>query len=227
MWLIPNGLPDHGHPSWGGWGGRHNPVTWLKDLSREYGMSYDTVVTKTVLRYTSVQSTVWRWRDAFRDDFAARMHWTLHQNYSAATHPPIVNVNGSEGPEALHVTIPPGASITLDASETIDVDHPSDISQLEFEWSFYLEAGYQFDYGAKLDYIRIEPLLPPPGTDGKLSLNAAGFEDVAFGPAVSVTNLVPNLPKLKGRGWHVVLQVRTKKGPYPITRYKQIVIKSE
>ncbi|RMJ06966.1 hypothetical protein CDV36_013438 [Fusarium kuroshium] len=229
MGLISNGLSNPEKPEWGGWGGRYNRITWAHDLSAEYGVSPDTVVAPGGKPYMSVQSTVWRWRDASQDDFAARMQWTLHQDFSAATHPPLVDVNGSVGPEALHIMVPPNASITLDASKTVDLDHPGDIGQLEFEWFYYLEPGFpQATADKKMaEYMSLEPLSPPGGTDGRLSRNQSGFGKVILGPEVSVTNLVPDERDLRSREWHIILQVKTKKGPYPVTRYKRVVLKSE
>ncbi|WAO91236.1 Hypothetical protein NCS54_00869600 [Fusarium falciforme] len=229
MGLIPNGLSNPERPGWGGWGDRYNRITWAHDLSAEYGVSPDTVVTPNGKPHMSVQSTVWRWRDASQDDFAARMQWSLHQDFSAAAHPPLIDVNGSVGPEALHIVVPPKASITLDASKTVDLDHPGDIEQLEFEWFFYLEPGFPQATGDKkmADYINLKSLSPPTGTDGRLPRNEAGFGKVILGPRVSVMNLVPEERDLRSREWHIILQGKTKKGPYPITRYKRVVLKSE
>ncbi|EWZ29015.1 uncharacterized protein FOBCDRAFT_277156 [Fusarium oxysporum Fo47] len=228
MWLIPNGLSNPERPEWGGWGGRYNRVTWSHDLSGEYGVSPDTVITKEGKPYMSVQSTIWRWRDASQDDFASRMQWTLHQDFSATAHPPILNINGSAGPELLQIEFAPEESVILDASKTIDVDHPDDLSQLEFEWYYYLEPGFPHSTGKPFgDNVPIKPLSPPEGTDGILAVNEAGFSNVVLGPKVSVTNMIPPTSKkdqLEGE-WHVILQVRTKKGPYHIRRYKRVVFK--
>jgi hypothetical protein len=41
----------------------------------------------TVDGHTSDQATIWRWREAFQNDFAARMDWTI-QPYAKANHAP-------------------------------------------------------------------------------------------------------------------------------------------
>ncbi|EEU39285.1 uncharacterized protein NECHADRAFT_82117 [Fusarium vanettenii 77-13-4] len=189
MGLISNGLSNPEKPGWGGWGGRYNRITWAHDLSSECGVSPDTV------------------RDASQDDFAARMQWTLHQDCGAATHTPLVDVDGSVGLEALHIVVPPKASTTLDASQTVDLDNPGDIEQLEFECFFYLEPGFPQATGDKkmAEYLGLEPLSPPRGTDGRLSRNEAGFGKVILGPKVSVTNLVPEEWDLRSREWHIIL----------------------
>ncbi|KAM0421163.1 hypothetical protein ACHAPT_011055 [Fusarium lateritium] len=117
MWLIQNGLSEPERPDWGGWGGRYNCITWSRDLSSEFGVSPDTVMTADGKPYRSVGATVWRWRDASQDDFAARMQWTLHSDLSAAAHPPIVDVNGSAGSGALCLELPPrDGAVTLESN---------------------------------------------------------------------------------------------------------------
>lgn len=174
---------------------------------------------------------MWRWRDAAQDDFAARIQWTLHSDFRLATHPPLVNVNGSVGLESLYVGIPPNESVVLDASETIDLDHSGDLSHLDFEWFFYLEPGCPHETGKQnySGFLPIEPLAPPSGTSGSLAVNESGFSNVKLGYKVSVTNCIPQRPP-DTPNWpteyHLILQVRTQKGPYPLRRYKRVVIKS-
>ncbi|KAM0424495.1 hypothetical protein ACHAPT_010209 [Fusarium lateritium] len=103
--------------------------------------------------------------------------------------------------------VPPKGSITLDASKTTDRDHPEDISQLVFEWSYYLEPGSPQATGNKkmAEYVRIESLSPLPGTDGRLAVNKAGFGNVALGHKVSVTNLMLDEVDLRLRDWYIIL----------------------
>lgn len=228
MWLIPNGLSYPERPDWGGWGGRFNRITWSRDLSSEYGGSPETVIVAPDKSYTSLQASVWRWRDAFQDDLATRMQWTLHQDLSAATHPPIISINESTGPEPLYVKLAPGQSTILDATQTIDVDYPGDLTNLDFEWFFYLEPSCPHETGQEqyAGYLSLEPLDPPAGSGGKLELQEAGFKNVTLGPKVSITNSIPPRPDVPNwpSEWHVILQVRTKKGPYPVRRYKRVVV---
>lgn len=72
MWLIQNGLNSASRPDWGSWGGRYTRVTEAKDIN-EYGTSMDTAVSVTGVDHQSQYATVWRWRDAYQDDFAPRM----------------------------------------------------------------------------------------------------------------------------------------------------------
>ena len=78
--LMNNGLVSYMNPTFGGWGGRYVwRQPWLE--TRPYWTnsraSRDTVVGVDGKTYTSDQATIWRWREAFQHDFAARMDWTI------------------------------------------------------------------------------------------------------------------------------------------------------
>jgi hypothetical protein len=75
--------------------------------------------------------TLWRWRDDFQNDFAARMTWCT-KSYKEANHPPIVVLSQ---PDA--ITVKSGEGFGLDANGTFDSDGDS----LSFLWFNYPEAG--------------------------------------------------------------------------------------
>jgi hypothetical protein len=75
--------------------------------------------------------TVWRWRDDFQNDFAARMDWTF-KPYNDANHPPVPVLKQGET-----ITVKSGAHFQLDARGTTDPDGDS----LSFYWFQYPEAG--------------------------------------------------------------------------------------
>ncbi|KAK1449982.1 hypothetical protein CMEL01_07318 [Colletotrichum melonis] len=224
MWLIQNGLNSAGRPDWGGWGGRYSRVTEATDIN-EYGTSMDTAVSVSGLDHQSSGATVWRWRDAYQDDFAARMQWTVTDRFEDATHPPNINVNGSVSLDAMEVLLPSKDTIILDASATYDPDHPEDSTHLEFEWYAYTEASVAWASGYLEGLIEIHPLSPPYGTTGYLEVNDAGFRNVTTGSRVQITNNVPVISRLEGALWHVILQVNNKKGQHPVRRYKRILIR--
>ena len=58
--------------------------------------SQDTVAGVDGRVYTSDQATIWRWRKAYQNDFAARMQWTV-ADFTHANHNPVVEVNGVGG----------------------------------------------------------------------------------------------------------------------------------
>ncbi|MXP44569.1 DUF1593 domain-containing protein [Allopontixanthobacter sediminis] len=156
--LIPNGLNVPDRPDWGGWGGRYelrlppslpadtanaggglnfHPETrpiWT-DTYDAYGPpkrpEFNRSITRGEVVDTSAKATVWRWRDAFQNDFAARMDWTVLP-YGEANHPPVVKVKPAEGP-----TVRSGEGIWVSARGTTDPDGDS----LTYFWFHYPEAG--------------------------------------------------------------------------------------
>lgn len=221
LWLIPNGLSDPEKPDLGGWGGRYTEVNPLLDGFNMYGSVSEGVSLTDGTQYESMQATVWRWRDAMQDDFAARMQWTLNRSISEVSHPPMVKINGTAGPSSLEYQLGNNESLILDAGNTCDADHPEDSSQLEFEWFEYpLLAGFNSQSA-----LSIRPLAPPSGTDGILAVNEAGFSNVTLGTKVEVSLTTDNIPLVDGLELTLILQVRTTTGPYPIRRYKRVTIK--
>jgi hypothetical protein len=156
--LIPNGLNDPEHPAWGGWGGRYElsqpevPITDPKTFIGGIPIEQETrpIWTNAVDEYAlpnyaeygratrpgdktfrDFKVTLWRWRDDFQRDFAARMDWTI-KPYAEANHPPIPKL---DHPEAL--TVRSGERIALAARATTDPDGDS----LSYFWFPYPEAG--------------------------------------------------------------------------------------
>ncbi|NJM16449.1 MAG: DUF1593 domain-containing protein [Bacteroidales bacterium] len=76
-------------------------------------------------------AAIFRWREAFQYDFAARMDWCT-QSYSNANHPPVANVDGS-----LYLTVAGGSTVNLSANGSSDPDGNS----LSYNWMYYREAG--------------------------------------------------------------------------------------
>jgi hypothetical protein len=156
--VISNGLNAPDHPNWGGWGGRYElyvpkhadldlkgftggvpippetrPIwtnandTFSPRLRGEYKLA--SVVQDR--KFTGAKETIWRWRDDFQNDFAARMDWCL-KSYAEANHPP-VPVLGH--PNAF--TVKSGQGFLLDANGSSDPDGDS----LSYLWMAYPEAG--------------------------------------------------------------------------------------
>jgi len=156
--LIPNGLSDPEHPDWGGWGGRYElyqpeyssldtagftggvPVepepraiwTNASDNYTPYVYNeYGRAVRLDTISYTSNKVTLWRWREDFQNDFAARMEWCT-KSYEEANHPPVPVLAHPE-----ELTVKSGEVFSLDASGTTDPDGDN----LSFLWFQYPEAG--------------------------------------------------------------------------------------
>lgn len=144
--LIDNGLASAMSPAFGGWGGRYvwrqfhgeTRPHWTQGGDSFPGRDHsrDTVVGSDGNTYTSDQATIWRWREAFQHDFAARMDWTV-EPVSEANHNPEVTVNGRAGKAPLAIDAQVGAPVILDAAGTVDPDGDG----LRYTWFFYPEAG--------------------------------------------------------------------------------------
>ncbi len=134
--LIPNGLAGDQDPRWGGWGGRYR-------LRRPHGESRpiftndrDTVTLRNGQQHTSNQATIWRWREAYQHDFAARMDWCV-QPRGGANHNPVAVANGVAGRAPVLVTARGGESLNLSAAGSSDPDQ----NKITAKWFAYPEAG--------------------------------------------------------------------------------------
>ena len=115
--LIDNGLNAYRRPDWGGWGGRYvyrQPYGETHAIWTQGGDEFkrvdsrDTVIGVDGKEHTSDQATIWRWREAFQNDFAARMTWTV-ADFAHANHNPVAVVNGQGGTAPLEMDVHVGA----------------------------------------------------------------------------------------------------------------------
>lgn len=136
--LIDNGLNAPEHPDWGGWGGRYELYTprmrkWLEVAETRplWTDAEDEVLGVDGHWHTSNKATVWRWRAAVQNDFAARMDWTV-KPFAGANHPP--------APKLAHgdqLIAKPGERVALSAAGS----HDPDGDALSYEWFSYPEPG--------------------------------------------------------------------------------------
>jgi len=157
IYNIPTGLRSEVSPDWGGWGGRYVRVrenTWLDGVpvegyeypkGRWYGgsgwgrMSEKAGLTSaTSEAFKAYFKPIWRWSDAFQNDFAARADWCV-KSYEDANHPPVIKLAN-----ALDMKAKPGSKIQLNANGTTDPDD----DQLSYKWWEYKEAD---TYGGAID----------------------------------------------------------------------------
>jgi hypothetical protein len=136
--LVDNGLNTPEQPNFGGWGGRYERYTprmqkWFQEAETRplWTDAVDEVRGIDGNWHTSNHATIWRWRSAYQNDFAARIDWT-DKPYDQANHPP--------RPQLAHpaeLQAKRGELIELSALGTSDPDGDS----LSYEWFYYGEVG--------------------------------------------------------------------------------------
>jgi Protein of unknown function (DUF1593) len=197
--LIPNGVNAPENPNWGGWGGRYiwrQPYGETHPIWTQGGDLFRRVTSAdTVNGHTSDQATIWRWRQAYQNDFAARMDWTV-KPYKAANHPPEVTVTTS-----VAITPQGTQTMTLVASA-----RDPDGNKLTYHWFPYPEAGAH--EGVNLADVTVQ------GNGPRATVTAISPCRKAW-----IDGLVP----CKGSGFaHIILAV-TDNGTPALTRYRRVV----
>lgn len=93
---IPSRVGSPEHPNYGSWGGRYEyytprtqPYFFEPETRPLWTNADDEVFSETDNRdYTGNHATIWRWREAYQHDFAARMDWCVN-SFEEANHPPV------------------------------------------------------------------------------------------------------------------------------------------
>lgn len=156
--LIPNGLNAPEHPNWGGWGGRYEFYKPKREDCDPHGFtggvpveeepreiwtnaidhftpfvpkSHGCAVQKDTAEYSGYTATVWRWRTALQNDFAARMDWCV-KPYASANHAPEPRLA-----HANELFVKSGEVFVLDATPSTDPDGDN----LSYLWFCYPESG--------------------------------------------------------------------------------------
>ncbi|NHN40003.1 DUF1593 domain-containing protein [Pseudomaricurvus alcaniphilus] len=208
--LLGNGLESHRSPAWGGWGGRYvfrqpygeSRAIWTQGGDLLFRLtSQDQVKGIDGNTHLSDQATIWRWREAFQHDFAARMDWTV-KAFEDANHPPQVQLNGLHYAQPMVINAQVGDVIELDASNSVDPDGDT----LSFSWFHYPEAGYVVGQGQAV--LNIENVDQPRT---KLTVTRA-CSDAWIAQWVSCTGGVA----------HLILAV-TDTGTPALTRYRRVI----
>jgi hypothetical protein len=138
LYLIVNGLGDPEHPDWGSWGGRYEFYTprtrkWFYEPETRpfWSDTEDEVLGADGDWHQSNKATIWRWRSAYQNDFAARMDWTVKPK-AEANHPPVAKLK-----HAARLRARSGERVNLSAEGSSDPDG----NALSYEWLYYGEPG--------------------------------------------------------------------------------------
>jgi hypothetical protein len=209
--LIDNGLNAYRRPDWGGWGGRYvyrqpygeSHMIWSQggdEFTR--ATSQDRVLGIDGVEHVSDQATIWRWREAYQNDFAARMDWTI-MDFAHANHNPELVVNGRAGTAPVDLTVDAKETVTLDAAGTKDPDGQA----LHYKWWVYEEAGLAGTHGADVAISGANT------QQARITINS---------PCRAVW--IPGLLPCRGEGVaHIILEV-TDEGTPRLTSYRRVVL---
>jgi hypothetical protein len=146
--LIGNGLSNPEHPDMGGWGGRYELYlppfrdsnagmfkreNWPKDEPETRPIWTNATDSLVIDKesYGSNQASIWRWREAMQNDFAARMLWCT-KLFGEVNHPPVPKLAHADA-----LTVKSGEQFHLNADGTTDPDGDS----ISYLWFQYKEAG--------------------------------------------------------------------------------------
>lgn len=127
FYFRPIALNDPAHPEWGGFGGRFKKA--------EGGLWRD--VPDVIDDKSDPRASVWRWRDIFQRDFAARMAWA--RGIERVNHPPAISFSGERVREPSVSHFPAavvGKKLTFEP-EGSDPDGDT----LIWRWWVYRDAG--------------------------------------------------------------------------------------
>jgi hypothetical protein len=211
MGLIDNGLNAYRRPDWGGWGGRYvyrqpygEPHAIWTQGGDEFNRatSQDRVVGVDGVEHVSDQATIWRWREAYQNDFAARMDWTI-KDFAHANHNPELVVNGQAGTAPIELTVDTKQTATLDAAGSKDPDGQT----LHYKWWVYEEAGLTGSHGADVTL------------SGE---NTAQARVTVKSPCRAAW--IPGIVPCRGEGVvHIILEV-TDEGAPRLTSYRRVIL---
>ncbi|KAF5009786.1 hypothetical protein FDECE_4022 [Fusarium decemcellulare] len=211
LYLIQNGLGSREHPHFGSWGGRY-AKTDPSDYVNHYGDASDRVQGLDRRLYKSNQATIWRWRESFQNDFAARIQWSMTDDFSKVNHHPVVALGQDFSTAPLEVEVEAGKSIILDASQSYDPDG----DELTFRWFQYEEPSVSI-WSAHKWTAKVEIK----------SLNEQGSKVEVQTPAadVSCVEFKTWKPLERGQLLHVILEVKDDGLPQ-LTAYRRVLIQT-
>jgi len=131
FYFLDNGLSDTEHPEWGCWGGRFE-----HDVAGHFTDAQDNHWTGSSQSAVRRKWTVARWREAYQNDFAARMQWCV-SDYNKANHNPVAIIDNDRTKRVIYKEIKAGEQLFVDAGSSTDPDN----NKINFKWWIYEEAS--------------------------------------------------------------------------------------
>jgi hypothetical protein len=167
MHVYPTGLNDPEQIEQGGWGGRFSftkkeGIRSMSCVEKENETRYDPYY---MYGNTSEGSeAIKRWNKAYNNDFAARMDWSITDNYSDANHHPVAVLNGDQTRQVLKIKAAPGSTVVFSAAGSSDPDG----NIISYSWSFYDEPS-SYDEPVKIQnsFSASATVEIPEDADGK------------------------------------------------------------
>lgn len=230
--LVNKGLFEPEQIGWGGWGGRFSwekeqvpagqySVDQIEGKYAPWAMypeakdtSFEWEEDSTWGEFSGVRgdtqydwhtfAPLWRWRNAYTNDFKARMDWCV-TDFMHANHHPVINFMGDSNRTVAILEVDPGEELQLDASESYDPDsrirsheatkryEGTSMQTLSFKWFGYPEAGTY---------------------KGSIEVQNEGQSVAAY--------TVPN--DASGTQIHIILEVTDDHQDAPLTSYRRIVL---
>jgi len=132
LYLLPTGMNDPNHPTWGSWGGRHGPSE--EHPGKPYFWANQTDFWRGT---TNRDNTLARWASHLQNDFRARMDWCVADAFEKANHRPRAVLNGDATGRVIELKAKSGESVELSAEGSSDPDG----NAFQTTWFVYPEAG--------------------------------------------------------------------------------------
>ncbi len=171
LYLFPNGLGSPEHPNFGSWGGRYEYYTphrqpWHSRAETRpiWTNAMDEVIGVDGQPHHSIYATIFRWRQAYQNELAARMDWCV-KDPQDANHPPAARLSH---PPTL--TIRPNETLTLSAQGSSDPDGDA----LSYRWFVYREAGTYMGAAQLHDADQVEAKISIPKLEPREGLRVIG-----------------------------------------------------
>ncbi len=211
LYLVQNGLSSPEHPEFGSWGGRYaHTNTSTNGVGSNH---YSDVVDRVIVgdrTYVSNHATIWRWREAFQDDFAARIKWSIEPDFSKANHHPIITINDVKGLTPVRIEVGSSSTVALDTNGTYD---PAGRA-LSFKWWHYREpTATQWEIDAEVPVLDIKYL------DDK----GRRIEVNILPPKEQSSAIMSEEETGTEQRLHLILEV-TNNGTPPLTTYRRVLM---